>query len=245
MDIAALERATLAAVPPQRQETWREWLLAFDDGTVGRCHSAVPLRHAAPSPGSLAHIASRYGQAGLATVLRIPERPEFDGFREELQGHGYERSKPTAVMVGKVPASPSPAGIRVQLSDAPAPEWEDVFLGEGFDPVDGASRLAILRRGRDSVFATVREGVRVVAVGAACLPGAWCGVHGMRTLPAFRNRGHASAILAAFADVAHSRGVARWFLQVDQENAPARRLYERCGFRRAWTYAYWRGDRAA
>lgn len=240
MDIEAIERATLAAVPPQRQDTWHEWLLAFDDGTVGRCHSAVPLRHAPPRAGSLEHIATRYAQAGLDTIIRLPERAAFDAFRGELQTHGYSRSKPTAVQVAALGPVTTRDAIQVQLADAPGPGWERVFLGEGFDPVDGASRLAILRRGRDSLFASVLEGDQVVAVGAACLHGAWCGVHGMRTLPAFRGRGHASAILAAFAQMAQARGIPRWFLQVDEDNAAARRLYERWGFETAWTYAYWR-----
>ncbi len=240
MDIEGIERATLAGVPPQRQETWHEWLLAFDDGTVGRCHSAVPLQHAPPRPGSLDHIASRYASAGLAPVLRVPERPEFQAFQRELLSRGYARSKPTAVQNASVPQTSAAAGRRVEIANAPPPGWEQVFLGEGFDPVDGASRLAILRRGRESVFATVRKDDRVVAVGSACIRGSWCGIHGMRTLPAARGRGYASAILGEFARVARARGTARWFLQVDETNAPARRLYERWGFATAWTYAYWR-----
>lgn len=243
MDIEAIERATLAAVPPQRQETWHEWLLAFDDGTVGRCHSAVPLGHAPPPAGSLEHIAARYAQAGLDTIIRLPECAAFHAFREELQAHGYTRSKPTAVQVADLGAVTTPRVIQVELAETPGPGWEHVFLGEGFDPVDGASRLAILRRGRDSVFASVLEGGQVVAVGAACLHGQWCGVHGMRTLPGFRSRGHAWAILAAFARLAQARGIPRWFLQVDENNAAARRLYQRWGFETAWTYAYWRRNR--
>lgn len=36
-EIEAIEGATLAAVPPQRRVQWQRWLLAFGDGTVGRC----------------------------------------------------------------------------------------------------------------------------------------------------------------------------------------------------------------
>ena len=58
-EVEAIERATLAAVPPQRLVQWQQWLLAFDDGTVGRCHSAVPLHHDAPVAGALAAIERR------------------------------------------------------------------------------------------------------------------------------------------------------------------------------------------
>jgi hypothetical protein len=40
-DIEAIERATLAAVSPRRLEELPGWLLAFDEGTIGRARSAV------------------------------------------------------------------------------------------------------------------------------------------------------------------------------------------------------------
>lgn len=240
-EIESIERATLAAVPPQRLVAWAGWLLAFDDGTVGRCHSAVPLRHDAPAPGALPEIEHRYAAAGLPAVLRVPELPAFDALRGELQAQGYRRSKPTLVQIGRVDGltgSDLP-GSDVQVADTASADWEQVFLGEGFDPVDGASRLAILRRGRGSVFASVREQGRTVAVGSACFSDGWCGVHGMRTLPAHRGRGLATSVLAALGQAARERGVERCFLQVQQDNAAACTLYAARGFATAWLYAYW------
>jgi len=240
--IEAIERATLAAVPPRAQESCKGWLLAFDEGTVGRCHSAVPLRHEAPATDTLAAIEARYAAAGLATVLRVPELPVFDALRRQLHAVGYLRFKPTLVQAGRVAdlAAGVRNAVRVELAPAAAPDWEQVFLGEGFDPLDGASRLAILRRGGDSVFASVREDGRTVAVGAACSSHGWCGVHGMRTLPAYRGRGLAAAVLAALGRQAQQRGVQRCFLQVEQGNAAARSLYAARGFATAWAYVYWK-----
>ena len=240
--IEAIERATLAAVPPRAQETWNGWLLAFDEGTVGRCHSAAPLAHAAPAHDTLAGIEERYAAAGLATVLRVPELPAFTAFQVRLLDAGYGRAKPTLVQTGRVGdlASAPHADFDVELAPTAAFDWEQVFLGAGFDPVDGACRLAILRRGRESVFASVREAGRTVAVGAACFSGGWCGVHGMRTLPAHRGRGLAGAVLSALAGQARERGVQRCFLQVEEGNARARALYARQGCETAWAYAYWK-----
>jgi len=241
-EVHAVERATLAAVPPQRLEQRAGWLLAFDDGTVGRCHSAVPLRHEAPASGWLDEIGRRYAGAGLPAVLRVPELPVFDGFRQQLQARGFGQAKPTLVQTGRVAAlaGHGPGGVEVQLANAPDAAWEAVFLGEGFDPVDGASRLAILRRARGSVFASARDGGRVVAVGCGSFDHGWCGIHGMRTAPAQRCRGLAGAVLAALAQAAAARGLQRCFLQVETRNEAARSLYAGRGLTTAWAYAYWR-----
>ena len=46
-DIESIERATVAAVAPERLDEQPGWLLPMDSGTVGRARSAVPLHHAA------------------------------------------------------------------------------------------------------------------------------------------------------------------------------------------------------
>ena len=239
LDIAGLERATLAAVPPQAQEEIGGWLVALDRGTVGRAHSAAPLAHAAPSAGSLEAVEDRYARFGLPAVFRLPDVPAFAELQEQLLARGYRAGKPTLVQVAQVDALPVDATLPVWLATAPEPGWEQVFLGEGFDPVDGASRLAILRRARDSVFASIARDGQTVAVGSACFSHGWCGVHGLRTLPAARRQGAAGSILAAFARQARERGIARAFLQVEEGNAPARALYARLGFATAWRYRYW------
>lgn len=240
--IEAIERATLAAVPPQRVERWGDWLLAFDDGTVGRSHSAVPLRHAAPASDLLPELERRYAEARLPLVLRVPQLEMYGRLENQLASSGYRRSKPTQVQLGHLADLAAAPGVamQVQVDEAPGADWEQVFLGEGFDPVDGASRLAILRRGRNSLFASARRDGRIVAVGSAGLAHGWCGFHGMRTLPGWRGRGLATSVLAALAAAALQRGMRDCFLQVEAANGPARALYERLGLRTAWTYAYWK-----
>ena len=232
LDIEGIERATLAAVPPEQLEERAGWLLGLDRGTVGRAHSAAPLRHVAPAAADLAAIEARYAAFGLSACLRVPELPAFDALRDHLRAAGYASAKPTLVQVAALKDVAVAPGLatKIVLEASPGRQWEEVFLGAGFDPVDGASRLGILRRARDSVFASVRRGGRTVAVGSACFGHGWCGVHGMRTAPDARRQGLAAAILAELAGEARSRGLANLFLQVEHNNAAAQSVYRRLGF---------------
>jgi N-acetylglutamate synthase len=241
-DVEGIERATLAAVPPLEQQEGHGWLLPFDPGTVGRCHSAVPLTHEAPPAALLDFVEGRYAAAGLRPVLRVPEVESFDALREQMRASGYGRTKPTLVQVARAAGvlAAATAVVEVELSERPGADWEQVFLGEGFDPVDGASRLAILRRAQASAFAGVRRDGRLLAVGSAGFGHGWCGIHGMRTLPAARRQGLAASLIAALVQEARGRGLTQVFLQVEQGNEVAQSLYRRLGFATAWTYAYWR-----
>jgi N-acetylglutamate synthase len=245
-DVEAIERATLDAVPPQACEEHLGWLMPFDPGTVGRAHSAVPLRHDAPPLEVFGEAVSRYGTRDLPAVFRVPRLAAFDEFQALLADSGFASGKPTLVQVasaGDVAVLASP--VPVQLASSTTQEWDSLFLGPGFDPVDATSRLGILRRAKSSMFASVHVDGQLAAVGSACFSHGWASVHGMRTAQAFRGRGLAGSILARFAQEAIARGTTRVFLQVEEANLGAQSLYRRAGFASAWAYQYWKADPAA
>ena len=239
--IEAIESATLSAVIPETQEEIPGWLLPFDTGTVGRAKSAVPLTHAAPEPSSLARIEAAYAARGLPPALRLPRVAAFEAFRSQLADVGYLEHTLTHVCTAA-------ASRAARVSDGPAAEvrstpheaWASVFLGEGFDPVDGASRVRKLSQGEDSLFATIWDADAPVAAGAAAFSHGWGSVHGMRTAGHYRGRGLAGRVLATLAREASAKGYPQIFLQVAADNAAALSLYRRAGFEPRWTYSYWR-----
>lgn len=240
-DVETLERATLAAVPPQQRVEVDGWLVALDGGTVGRAHSAVPMRHSRITADSVPRVEEAFANAGRAPVYRVPRLASFDGVQQALSGMGLSATLPTLTMAGPLQEFAATSGsVQVRMLDAPDEAWASVFLGQGFDPVDAASRIAILRRGEHSVFAAALVEGRVAAVGLANTAHGWCGIHGMRTAPAFRGRGLATAILGALSSDATSKGVRRAFLQVEEANVAAQRLYRRGGLQPLWCYEYWR-----
>ena len=239
-EVETLERAVLAAVAPPIVEELPGWLLAFDNGTVGRAKSAVPIRHDAPRTDAVTEIESRYVARGLAPMYRIPSVASFDAMRRELESQGLSEGKPTQMQVADTrEARRISTGPQATISAEPDDEWASVFLGEGFDPVDGASRVQVLRRARGSLYASVRDEGKVVAGGVLAMSHGWASIHGMRTARSHRGRGLASRIIATFAGVALERGCERMMLQVERENEAAQKLYARCGFRTAWDYSYW------
>jgi len=253
-DVAAIERATLSAVVPSRQEMVHDdagtsWLLPIDPGTVGRAHSAVPLSHAHGPRDPLALVAqveARYAAHDQPARWRLADVPALAGLQQALQARGYVAGKPTLTQVGQLrqmrDALAAPAGndaVAVRLASAPDAAWADVFLGPGFDPVDGRSRVQALGRASGGRFASAGVNGRTVAVGALSLAPGWASVHGMRTEQASRRRGLAARLLHAMAEAGLEAGLSRVFLQVEEGNAGALDLYRRAGFVTAWRYRYW------
>ncbi|RQO53536.1 GNAT family N-acetyltransferase [Variovorax sp. KBW07] len=241
-DVEAIERATVAAVSPEITEELDGWLLPFDGGTVKRARSAVPLHRGAVDHATLDRIEDRYDSRQVAPALRLADAACFDGLRSELARRHYTHDSPTCVQVGSAKQMRqvvAPGGALADVDRTPDDAWAALFLGEGFDPVDGAHRVRTLARAKGSLYASVREGGRTVAAGAMAFGHGWASVHGMRTDKAQRGRGLAGRVLAGLAQAALANGFERVFLQVDAANPPALALYRRAGFETTWQYCYW------
>jgi N-acetylglutamate synthase len=242
-DVDSIERATLAAVSPEAVGTLPGWLLPFDHGTIGRAKSAVPLQHSAgnASAALVQTIEQHYAARGLQASFRLPDVQSFGAMRDALLSKGYRPEQPTLVQVGTAKAMRAVTSQAcAEVADAPDAGWAAVFLGESFDPVDGASRVKSLSKTPGAVYASVREAGRTVAAGAGAFSHGWASVHGMRTAATHRGQGLAGRVLAGLAQAAAQRGIEQVFLQVEEGNTAARALYQRAGFQTAWKYIYWR-----
>jgi GNAT superfamily N-acetyltransferase len=237
-DIAVLERDTVAAVAPPETLEIGGWLVALDNGTIGRARSAVPLSHEL-GPEAIGEIEDAYRRRGLKPSFRIADVASLEPVRAELARRGFAALQPTIFKTGSVAQLAAFSAGSARILDKPDEPWGAVFLGEGFDPADGAHRIAALTRSPDAIYGAAGEDGETQAVGVMSFGRDWAGIHGMRTAPAHRGKGLASAILAALGRAAHARGVARVFLQVEEAN-PARAIYRRAGFTPIWRYHYWR-----
>ncbi|MEX1167282.1 MAG: GNAT family N-acetyltransferase [Hydrogenophaga sp.] len=243
-DIESLERATLQAVAPELVQEIPGWLLPMDHGTVGRAHSAVPTAHDSIDPDAVNRIRAVYQAKGFPPRFRVPDLPAFDSFRERLMTLGFSGDMPTLTQVGSlegVVAALRHLGTEdVSLEARPDAAWTAMFLGEGFDPVDGASRAASLARAKGTGYVSMRENGQTLACAAASFGHGWLGLHGLRTAARQRGRGLAGRVLLAMAHHAQTQGIDRMYLQVQDSSASALALYHRVGLATAWTYRYWR-----
>ncbi|HEX3888579.1 MAG TPA: GNAT family N-acetyltransferase [Phenylobacterium sp.] len=237
-DVAVLERDTVAAVAPPEMMEIGGWLVPLDNGTIGRAKSAAPLRHDV-GPDALGEIEDAYRSRGLKPAFRIADVPSLAPVCAELTRRGFAPQQPTIFKTGSVAALAAFSHAPARVLETPDAAWAGVFLGDGFDPADGAHRVQALTRSPGAIYGAAGQGGATHAVGVMSFGARWVGIHGMRTAPGHRGQGHARAILAALGRVALACGRGQVFLQVEEAN-PARRIYRAAGFAPIWRYHYWR-----
>ncbi|WP_344971739.1 GNAT family N-acetyltransferase [Salinactinospora qingdaonensis] len=183
-----------------------------------------------------------YAAHGAAARFQITPPACPEALDTVLAQRGYRRqgslSLQTASTVHVLEQAPTGAP-RVRLDGQPSRAWFEVWHAVQGHSGDARGEWDMLTRvQRPSAYARAVIGGDVVTVGRAVVDTGWAGVFGMASLPDARGKGAARSVLAALADWAAGHRANRMYLQVERDNSPALRLYERVGFSEVCRYHY-------
>jgi GNAT superfamily N-acetyltransferase len=242
--VRGLQERAARAFPAVVLDHLDGWWLRYGDSGAWWASSVLPHGDVAPVdlPGRIRSAEEFYAGHGTCARFQISPGACPAGLDQALAGRGYRidspmslQSAPTAAVLDRLPAGEP----RIRVDDQPTDAWFETWLavhGTGGDP--GRERELLRRVDRPGGYASVLAGTDVIAVGRAVTDTGWAGVFGMATLPRARGRGAARAVLAGLARWAADNGAGHMYLQVERDNTPARRLYERAGFTELCRYHY-------
>ncbi len=252
-----LERIMAEGWPPLERAELGSWLLRAAAGFTGRANSVLPLG----SPGvSLSEAVDRcerwYDERGLRHQFCLFGPAGFDPGDDALGlallSRDYEQFKRTLVLTAATavlpPETEHSSGACVLLESAPSQRWWDTWTaGDAqvapVDEANGAVSVAqtVMTSSPEQLFASLEVEGAVIGVARVAFVQAWAGVFALRVAPERRRTGVAMQLMGALADASRGRGIRSMYLQVTQDNSPARGLYERLGFSVHHEYLYLRG----
>ena len=244
-EILAIERAAFESWPAAEVAALDGWRLRFNHGVTNRGSSVWPGRGESERPldARVEAVERWYAERGAIACYQLSpaaDPPELDA---ALAARGYESFAPVSVeaaSAAQVAALGPPDGAEVRCVESLDEAWFELSGRRGrFRGDEVAVYRALLGRlaGRAG-FVLVQVDRGAAAVGLGVLAPPWAGVFSMLTLPAFRGRRLGEAVLGALARWALERGASQLYLQVEVDNAAARRLYTRVGFTPRYAYHY-------
>jgi ribosomal protein S18 acetylase RimI-like enzyme len=242
----AIEELAMRAWPARTVHLLHGWHLAFGDGLTRRINSvqAVDWDEHARLDDAVHQVEGFYLDRGLPSRFRVTAVSRPEGLDQCLAGRGYVVEAPSDVLLAETGRRQGGAmRDAVSIARAAGPEWRRLWLAQGGDE---DARLALLGRlPAGTIFALARTASEPSGIGLAVLDQGWAGIFAMHTAKRFRGQGVATAVLDALIAQATAMGVRRLYLQVEQGNEPAQRLYRRAGFGFAYRYHYRRASAAA
>lgn len=236
-DILALDRLAAQAWAAPMQEQYGGWLFRFADGITRRANSAAPfpVEDGISVETLIAHTESFYPARNLPPRIQISPAAEPEALDTYLTERGYEIETPVDIMIAEAGGLARDAAGDIGIhQNAPAGWWNLYTEGYNRDP----RRIVAGARERPLFAAAAGADGGIDALGLGVIGGGWIAVFGMYTRPDRRRRGLGTAVIRALAAFAVDRGVHGVYLQVEDDNPGARRLYEKLGFRGVYGYHY-------
>lgn len=248
--LSRIEDAGIDASAPRQQRWLDGWIVRTAPGKAkrARCINAVAIGRLSVAE-KLALADQIYRDAELPLVVRITPYTLPVDLDQQLAAAGMARFDDTRVMVAAIgdlgrdrppPSSQprSPAGVELRpLSASRFAEAAGELRGSTpSQRAAHAERLAtspVAYRG----FVVERDG-KVVGCGQYARAGDLVGLYDIHVAATARNRGIAGALCTRLIELAAGEGAKTAYLQVEADNAPARAVYARLGFRDAYAYHY-------
>lgn len=239
--IAALERATLTALPAPRVLYDGPFVVKAFLGGTGRANAAASLNPQpdAELPARVARIAAHYRRLGLRPRFRSsPLDPA--GLAAYLRAQGWQDADESLVTCGPI-APVAKADAAVEVLTEPTAEWLEVI---GTVEYQSATRRAekleaVKLFAIPAAWLVLREDGQPVAAMSATCDGRFCGVFDLAVRPEARRRGLAQRMIGAAAHWAEAQGAAHLFAQVAATNAASIALQAGLGMREQYRYTYY------
>jgi ribosomal protein S18 acetylase RimI-like enzyme len=249
VNVFAEYRARTTSLEPRwlGGEVWGRWV---GGDLVAACHvgaNLVPI-------GADAEDARAFGERALTrgrtvSTLVGPAEPVREFWNTVAAAWGRPREQrwvqPHLVTAGAPQVDPDPLVRRTTRADFDAlyPACVAMYTEEvGISPEQGgagdlyrARVLQLISRGWS--FARFEEGRVVFKAEVACASPHAAQIQGVYVVPDRRGEGLASRGMAAVADIVQREIAPQVSLYVNEWNTPARRAYERVGFRQTATFA--------
>lgn len=237
-----IEEAGLNASATSRSIWYDGWLVRFSAGKAKRARCINALAPSSlPLKDKLAFVQSIYARHDLPLMFRITSLQD-KAFDAQLAALGYTTLDDTRVMSAALEVAPSlsPLPQDYSLDAVDAIEFaESVGQLRNSPPEQRAAHAKRLAEAPlPAIRCVITHKGEPVSAGQCISEGSLVGLYDIATAEAHRKRGLASLVSRWLLGKAHSSGARTAYLQVDADNAAARRIYNGLGLEDRYYYWY-------
>ena len=241
--ITEIETLASRAWPAQHTQEYGGWLLRAAGGVTRRANSVLPLHDPAAENLELAfeYVQKFYQSHKLPTRFQMTKASSPANLDTVLESKGLIIDMPTKMLTSPLDRiTLEEPEVAIVLLGSPWDDWTTAYgTLTGFDEFKIAVRTDIINRisSKKACAAAIMD-QNVIGIGLGVLDGSWLGLFSLVTHEKFRRQRVATSITQSLVSWGLSQGASQGYLQVEEDNVPAKKLYYGLGFEDAYSYWY-------
>lgn len=240
--IKTIEDLSLNAWPSHQMQVYDGWIIRFSHFYTHRTNSVEELGLSTlPLEDKIQYCEEIYQRWGTPPVFKITpiSNPSLDFL---LDQRGYQIEHRTNVMTASL-TSPiiieETHDFSVKTDTKISADWiESLFALKGTtDPIHRKivpSMYAAIPK--DVISAQIIQNGVCVSTGLGILDRDYIGIYAIHVAENYRHKGYAKALISTLLKAGQERGASKAYLQVVDNNTPAKHLYRKLGFTQLYTY---------
>lgn len=232
------ERRVVNAWPSPSTLLIGDWVVRFASGYSGRANSASPLKPGAElDDATLAMIEELYRADGLSPSIRLTPLVGEDTHKRVL-ARGYRLKDASFGLIADLAGTEPLIEPDLQIEARPSQDWIAGVSSHQVEAKSNEAQLAaIVEKVRlPAAFATFLLAGEPVAYGMSVAERGMAEIGSVIVDPNHRGHGFGRRMITGLMSWARLMDAQASYLQVDQTNAVALKLYAGLGFRRLYAY---------
>lgn len=237
-----IEEAALNAWPALSTLLYDGWVMRLANGYTKRANSVTPLYAGAINlEEKIDHCEAFYQRQNLQPIFRLPTFLDIQNLDHQLAEKNYQLIDKTQVQILDLKNETynfSPAAVVLE-GEAGIRSWLNTFHRLNKQRKDDQTHEKMLNKitGRVGTM-TITIGDDIVACGLGVVEGPYLGLFDIVTDKGQRRKGYAAMLTHSMLSWGQGFGAQTAYLQVMENNEPARRLYAAIGFQEGYRYWY-------
>ncbi len=237
-----IEEYSLNAWPALQSFVYDGWLLKFADGFTKRANSISPMYKGESKriKDKILYCESIYSSMNLDTIFKLSPFVTPRKLDRLLSDLHYEIVEPSRVMTLNLSRVEAPHNVNVRFYSEITDEWSDILANFNnlSEPTIHIAKQILSKSFLKKGFFTLFDGGIPVACGIGVIEQNYVGLYDIVTDRPYRFRGYGKQLILNMLKWAKMNGATDSYLQVVKSNEIANQLYEKLGYKEAYTYWY-------
>jgi ribosomal protein S18 acetylase RimI-like enzyme len=240
-DIPQWEKISTAIWPTLDSFEHDGWIIRTSEGYTKRSNSVNPIHSGEGNiDEKIAYCEQHFRTRNLPVIFKMTYSARPPNLDETLSMIGYRKDSPTSFMTINLLKHVPSTSCSVRIEPAVNKDW--LYAYDQYNDIGRKNKKTFHRMLKDHHppmgFLLLTHGNRTVGCGLSILAGTTAGLFDIAVDENERGKGFGQEITQSLMAWAKVKGANTGFLQVECENMPAIRLYEKLGFKEEYIYWY-------